>query len=144
MYAQEIIDWIVRGVVGVGVPSAAIKYILDWKRNRAKARSEDAQADVDQATVPDKLRSSSVVTMEAERLALTESFRADREIKDQTIAFLRLQIDAAQIREAEKDAKILTLQHRVEELLSVVRQQVEELSAMADQLRDLHGSPGDV
>lgn len=140
-----VIQWILNGAV----PLALVKVLFDRRRNRAAARTTEAAADVDKATVPDKVASSSRVTLEGELAALSKTFRDDRAMKEETIAWQTQQIKemrsahAQEVAEfarqvTERDERIRELEAKVRGLQQRVSDMNDELESMAQDLAQMH------
>ncbi len=101
---------------------AGIPVVLGWALyDRRKLKNDN---EIAEATAGDKVKTSSIVTLEAELVAARKSFDADRSIKDQTIEWLRDSLAEARVEDARKDELI-------EDLLRKVRTQGRRIEEMA-------------
>lgn len=115
--------WEVILTVGnwLAIPSVVAWVLYDRRRIDNEARQGHADAEVAEKIAPDRIKSSSIMTLEAEILALQQSFNADRKIKDDTIRWLKEQLEEARLENMEKDRLIDKMQEQVSELKTQVR-----------------------
>lgn len=138
MNATDALDWFARLATVLGLPGVVI-YLIRYRRaENAAARRAEAGADVDELTVPDKVRTSSIATLEAEMAAMQRAFDISRTTDAQTIARLSEQIQAERAASAEKDVRIRELESKVQTLQARVSEVSEELARVSDELRSLH------
>lgn len=136
---HEVLDWIVRALVGLGIPSLTAKYLIERRReNKTKAalRKEDAQATVEEKTTGDKIAVSSVSTLESQIAAMARAFEIERVSKDRTIEFQAGQLESERAYSRSRDALIVELRTRVEDLQ-------RQLGEIAEQLQTIQRIPGD-
>lgn len=138
MSLSEAADWFVRTVVALGLPGVAIYYVRDRRKGIAEARRNEASADVDERTVKDKVRTSSIASLEAEVAAMQRSFEAGRAADADTIAHLRAEIREERESSALKDKRIRELESKVQILQARVSEVSDELARVSDELRSLH------
>lgn len=112
----------------IGLPAVITWALYDRRRVRNEAREGELTTEEQEATLPNRVRSSSVVTLEAELLALQNSFNADRQIKDNTIKWLTEQLEAERQENVKKDQLIDQLQAKVRELTGQVANVVSDLN----------------
>lgn len=139
--AAQVFDWLTRIAGAVGLPSVLLYLLVYRGRVKAAGRSAGAQAVVDEATIPVAIKSSSVTQLEAELAALAATFTRDRQLKGDTIDWLRQQLEEERAASRSKDEKIRDLEMKVTGLQAKVRELTEELQRVADELADLHGDP---
>lgn len=126
-------DWVVKASAGIGFPGLLVKFSYDWWKNRpsrAALRKAAAEADVEEAIRTDRIRSSSISSMEAQTLAMVKSWEAERAAKDETIRFQGEQLAAQRTENAEQAKIIRELRSRVESLQSQVADVLETLKAL--------------
>ena len=97
---------VITGANVIGLPAVITWALYDRRRVRNEARKGELDTHEHEATLPNRVRSSSVVTLEAELLALQNSFNADRQIKDNTIQWLKDQLEEERDENARKDRLI--------------------------------------
>lgn len=119
----EWLDIIVRILAIVGLPSVTAWFLYDRRRIRNQNLEQEE-------TMPNRVRSSSVVTLEAEIMALSRSFDTDRRIKDETIQFLQEQLD-------ERDKLIDSLQAQLGSLRRKVATVTRDLESVQHELDSL-------
>ena len=136
MSISEIGDLLVKAMAGIGFPSLLGKYIYDSVKNRptrAARRQARLDAQIAAATADDKIRSSSVTSVEAQMVAMAKGFDQERQSKDRTIAFQEGQITTLRAENADKDQVIRELKATVEDLQ---RQLADVLDRINEQLHD--------
>ncbi len=137
---NEVLDWVARISAMVGLPAVLLYLIKERRRNNAEARKVEADADYASADLPNRLRSSSVVTMEADIAALRRTFTDDRAAKERTIKFLSDQLEAERAASLAKDTRIRELEEKVQVLQRRVAEVSEELARVSEDLKSLHGN----
>jgi chromosome segregation ATPase len=145
-YLVQIINWL-------GIPAVIGWALYDRRRIRNENRIGGADANVAELTVPDRIKSSSIVTLEAELVAARKSFEADRAIKDETIRDLRQELTNARNEDDRKDQliedllrKVRTQGRKLEELQRTQEQMEHELTLLKNggPPRPLASAGGDV
>lgn len=131
-------DVVLKFLTLVGLPSVIGWLLRERRRQRATDRQAEAAADISEAEVPLRVRSSSVVTLESEIAALSKTFQDDRALKEQTIQWLREQLEAERMTSAAKDRRIRELEEKVQQLQARVAEVSEELARVSDDLAALH------
>lgn len=126
----EIFDWIMRGAVALGVPTLLGKYIRDGLRSRAARRRDNTEAEVVEAIAEDRIKSSSITTLEAQHVATQKAWDAERTALKGTIDFQAVQLTEAREYARSRDDIISELRARVEELQG-------QLAEIAGKLADL-------
>lgn len=134
----DALDWFARIAAGVGLPGVIVYYIRDRRKTSAEARQLEAGADVDERTIGDRVKTSSIATIEAEVAAMQRSFEISRAADAATM--LRIQADNERlVREsAAKDLRIRELESKVQQLQARVSEVSDELARVSDELRSLH------
>lgn len=135
---SHILDWVAQVSVIIGLPGVVIYLIKERRKNNADARRAETDADYAQAELPNRLRSSSVITIEAELAALQKTFQDDRTAKERTIEFLSEQLEAERAASAMKDQRIRELEDKVQALQARVGQVSDELTEVREDLKSLH------
>ena len=144
MNPADALDWFARIATVVGLPGVVI-YLLRYKRpETAAARLTEAEADVDERTIADKVRTSSIATIEAEMAAMQRAFETSRAADASTIARLRNDLDAERQSSEQKDRRIRELESKVLALQTRVSEVSDELARVSDELRSLHDHEPDV
>jgi uncharacterized protein YlxW (UPF0749 family) len=138
MTAGDVFDWIAKISVILGLPGVIGYLIKERRKNNAEARRAETDAEYAEAELPNRLRSSSVITIEAELAALQRTFQDDRNAKERTIEWLSEQLEAERAASAAKDARIRDLEAKVTQLQSRVAQLSEELAQVSEDLKSLH------
>lgn len=137
---------VVREVLGwlniIGLPTIIGWALYDRRRVRNAANKGQLENEELEQTLPNRVKSSSVVTLEAEILALSRTFEMDREAKERTIAFLQEQLAEARADLLERDKAIDSLQEKVGRLQKQISQITGELSAVQRELEDARSSNG--
>ena len=118
----------------IGLPAVITWALYDRRRVRNEARQGELVGDEQEATLPNRIRSSSVVTLEAEILALQNTFNADRQIKDHTIQWLKEQLEEEREENRKKDRLIDELQDKVRDLTRRVAALVNDLDRVQQDL----------
>lgn len=134
MTGAEALEWFIRLLAVVGLPSVTTWFL----RERRKLRNQNLETE---ATMPNRVRTSSVVTLEAEIMALSNSFDTDRRIKDETIAFLTAQLEEAREDITERDCKIDSLQAQVLALKRDAEAVTRRLVALQGELDAMRNHP---
>ena len=138
MTPGDVLDWFARTATVVGLPGVVI-YLVRYKRSEtAQARSTEADADVDELTVADKVRTSSIATIEAEMAAMQQAFANARAADAATIARLSEENRDIRASSAEKDERIRELENKVQQLQARVSEVSDELARVSEDLRSLH------
>jgi chromosome segregation ATPase len=139
----DVLDWLARGSAIVGLPAVLMYLIKERRKTNAEARRAETDAEYAEAELPNRLRSSSVITIEAELAALQRTFQDDRNAKERTIEWLSEQLEAERAASAAKDARIRDLEAKVTQLQTRVAQLSDELAQVSEDLKSLHdGEPG--
>lgn len=137
---------VVREVLGwlniIGLPTIIGWALYDRRRIRNAANKGQLENEELEQTLPNRVKSSSVVTLEAEILALSRTFEMDREAKERTIAFLQEQLAEARADLLERDRAIDSLQEKVARLQQQISQITGELTAVQKELEDARSSNG--
>lgn len=141
MNPADLLDWFARLATILGLPGVLIYLVRDRRTKNAEARSVEADALVDEETVPDKLRTSSIATIEAEIAAMQRAFDISRAADAQTIERLRREVAQERESSAAKDVRISELETRVAELKTKMSELSDELAHVSDELRSLHDDP---
>lgn len=131
---QEIADTGVRVLTVIGTPGIILWFLYDRHKIKTANRIANVNADEVEATLPDRMRSSSVVSLEAEIVALRNSFNTDRRIKDETIKWLTEQLGDARRDLAERDAVIDSLQDQLTMLKEKMRVMTLDLNRVQSRL----------
>ena len=124
----------------IGFPAIITWFLYDRKRLRAEARKQDASATVAEGKAPNEIRTSSVVSLEAEIVALQKSFDADRRIKDATIDWLSDELDDARTELESKDALIDALKKQVRTLMGeadTIKRRLKEVERELNRARKM-------
>lgn len=138
MTAGDVFDWIAKISVIVGLPGVITYLVKERRKNNAEARRAETDADYAEAELPNRLRSSSVITIEAELAALQKTFQDDRNAKERTIEFLSEQLEAERAASAMKDRRIRELEEKVQALQARVAEVSDELARVSEDLKSLH------
>ncbi len=119
-------DWgtVTQVVNYIGLPAIITWFLYDRRRIRNEGRQGDAAAAVAEGRVPSEVRTSSVVSLEAEIVALTKSFEADRVIKETTIKWQAAELADARNELTQKD-----------DLIDALKKQVRTMMGEADTLQ---------
>lgn len=138
MTFHDIGDWVVKALAGLPIGLIA-KYgydLLKARKSRAKKRIETAEADVEEAVRKDKIKSSSITTLENQMVAERNSWASERDAKDRTIEFLREENENLRHEVRDKNKKLTEalatideLRQRLDELADDVRQQLQQHDA---------------
>ena len=115
----------------IGLPTVIAWALYDRRRIRNEGKQGELQVQEAEATLPNRVKTSSVVTLEAELLALSRTFEMDREAKERTIAFYAQQLAEARRDIEERDAVIDSLREKV---VGLQRQ----VNAVTTELADVH------
>lgn len=116
----------------VGIPAIITWALYDRRRIRNEGNKGELDVEEQEATLPDRVRSSSIVTLEAELLALSRTFEMDREAKERTIAFQAQQLAEARADLEERDKVIDGLRDKVASLQ-------RQVTAVTRELAEVHG-----
>lgn len=131
-WVREILGWL--NVIGL---PAVITWALYDRRKIRNAGDKGALENEELAeTMPNRVKSSSVVTLEAEILALSRTFEMDREAKERTIKFLQQQLTEAREDVLERDLLIDALQEKVAALQRQVNMINTELVEVQQKLAE--------
>lgn len=131
---KEIADWVARVLALVGLPGVVTWFLYDRRRVHNEDKQGELAVDEAEATLPNRVRSSSVVTLEAEIMALSNSFDTDRRIKDETIQYLRDELGVARAEIAERDRLIDSLQEQLNDLKRKVSMLTRDLDRVQQEL----------
>lgn len=131
------IDVLLRVITVLGLPTIGLWFLRERRRQHATDRQAEADADVTEAEVPMRVRSTSVITLESELAALSKTFQDDRALKESTIAWLKEQLEEERAASAAKDQRIHDLEGKVKSLQERVAEVSEELARVSDDLRSL-------
>ena len=137
MTIHDIGDWVVKALAGLPVGLIA-KYAFDVvksRKTRGARRIEDADADVEEAVRQDKIKSSSITTLEAQMVAERNSWASERDAKDRTIDFLREQNGNLQHELRDRDAVISDLRGKLADL----QRQLDEVVSQIDSVQSHDG-----
>jgi chromosome segregation ATPase len=135
---SDVLDWVARISVIVGLPGVLMYLVKERRKNNAEARAAEADAEVDEAEVPLRVRTSSVVTLEAEVAALQRAFDMERNSNQRTIEHLAEQLEAERALSAAKDQRIRELEEKVQQLQHRVSEVSDELARVSEDLKSLH------
>ena len=113
MALQSVLEWVNTAAGWLGIPAIVTWFLYDRRRLRAQGRVEDVGADVVERTALDRVKTSSIVTLEAELVAARKSFDADRAIKDNTIQYLTKTVEEQRMEIDRKDEVIDRLMQQV-------------------------------
>lgn len=127
---MEVLDWAMRLTVVFGLPGVLINYVRKRVVAHRRRRLEEIEGDVQEATIQDRIQSSSITTLEAQRVALVAAWEAERKSMQGTIEFQAEQLRQERAYSASRDAVIAELREQVDRLQS-------ELSAVATKIRQL-------
>lgn len=142
MSAGDVLEWILRAVVVLGLPGILAYAVKQRRKDQAEARAMEAEADVAEGQVQPKVKTTSIVSLEAEIAALSKTFQEDRRLKEQTIDWLSRQLDAERAASARKDLRIRELEEKVQALQTRVAEVSDELARVSEDLKSLHdGDP---
>jgi chromosome segregation ATPase len=123
MTSEWWLDFVLRALLVLGLPTIIIFWFKDRRRIKNDAKKQEQQ-------LPLEVRATAATTMDAEVLALTKAFQTARDTLDRTIADQARMI-AAQAAELEaKYLEIEGLRKRVRELqdkLELMRRQMDAL-----------------
>lgn len=133
-----ILDNVLRVLTAIGLPAVILWFLRERRNQAANDREAEAQADVSEAEVPLRVRSSSVVTLEAEIAALSRTFQDDRKLKQDTIDWLTAQLDAERRANVAKDRRIRELEAKFQGLQTRFDEVSEDLKRVSHDLRSLH------
>lgn len=131
MTFSEGLDFVVRLLTILGFPTVVAWFLYD--RRRLRAQNSETEA-----TAPNRVRSSSVISLEGEIMALSNSFDTDRHVKEETISFLQQQLDEARDSIAERDRLIDDLQTQMSALKVKVRIVTRDLELIQAELDAMH------
>lgn len=131
------LDVLTRVLTVLGIPTVVGWALYDRKRIRNEGAKGAVEVEEAEETLPHRVRSSSVVTLEAEIMALSNSFDTDRRIKDETIAFLQAQLAEAREEIEARDEMIDSLQEQVRTLRANVNQVNRDLDRLQGELETL-------
>jgi septal ring factor EnvC (AmiA/AmiB activator) len=115
----------------IGMPTVIAWALYDRRRIRNEGKQGELEVQEAEATLPNRVKTSSVVTLEAELLALSRTFEMDREAKERTIAFQAQQLSEARRDIAEREAVIDSLREKVAGLQ-------RQVNAVTSELADVH------
>lgn len=139
---SDVIDVALKVLTIIGMPSVVAWALYDRRRVRNEANRGELEVKEQETTLPNRVRSSSVVTLEAEIMALSNSFDTDRRIKDATIAFLQDQLQEARAEITARDQLIDALQDQVEGLKRNVVKVTRDLDRLHGELQTLRSEKG--
>jgi septal ring factor EnvC (AmiA/AmiB activator) len=126
----------------IGLPAVISWALYDRRKIRNANDKSGLQNKEMEETLPNRVKTSSVVTLEAEILALSRTFEMDREAKERTINFLQGQLAEARNDVIERDKVIDSLQSKVAMLQKQVNQINRELHVVQQELEDARSSNG--
>lgn len=142
-HISDIIDWICNVLVGVGAPGAVVWFVRDRRRAKAESRKVESSADLDEATITDKIESSSITTINNRVALLLKIHDAEKTALNSTIEHQAEQlmqrdgrIEQLEALRAELTAEIEQLQR---ELASTTRDFAARLQDMSQRLTALQG-----
>lgn len=136
---NDVLDWLARGSAIVGLPAVLMYLIKERRKNNADARRAETDADYAEAELPNRIRSSSAVSLEAELAALQRAFDVERNSTARTVEHLSEQLEAERAQSAAKDQRIRELEEKVLLLQGRVEDLTDELKSVAADLASLHG-----
>lgn len=137
MIAKDVFDWLTNAAVGLGVPGAAWWYIRQrLAKSRAQRRAEAADAQVTEATAPDRVKSSSITTLDAQLAATISAFDAERAAKDRTIGFLTNENARLQEANDEKDRRLREALERIDQLQAQLNELAEQVRSAVAPIQD--------
>lgn len=135
----EGLDWVWKIVNVIGLPGVITWALYDRRKLKNQARKDEIQIEVDEANAPNKVKTSSIVTLEAELMALSRTFEMDREAKERTIKWLTDQNRALRQEIEERDTLIDKLQENIDNLKGQVRRVTANLEQVQRDLDHLRG-----
>lgn len=121
----------------IGIPAIVTWVLYDRRRVRNQADRGQLENEELEQTLPDRVKSSSLITLEAELISLQKTFTADRELKENTIQWLSSQLAEARADILERDKLI----DRLQEQLNILRTQMEDLQRELNQAKNNRRSP---
>lgn len=122
----------------IGIPTIIGWFMYDRKRIRAEGRKGDAEADVAEGKAPLEIRTSSIVSLESEIVAITKSFESDRRIKEATLEYLKGELTDARAEIESKDALIDSLKKKVRTMMEEIDTMQHRLMTMEHELERAH------
>ena len=135
---KDFLSLVAQISVIVGLPGVIIYLIKERRKNNAEARRAETDAEFAEADLPNRQRSSSVVTLEAELAALQRAFDVERNSTARTVEHLSEQLEAERAQSAAKDKRIRELEEKVVQLQGRVEELTDELKSVAADLASLH------
>lgn len=140
---MDVVDWVVRTLVAFGVPGLIIYFVRDRRQKNAEDRIVEAHASVAEHDVLAHSRNTSVVSIESEIAAMQRTFEDDRKIKQATIDWLTMQLQAerneAARREERHQEEISQLEDKVRTLQKALGSVSTQLETVTADLRRLKG-----
>ena len=129
MAVQSVLEWVNTAAGWLGIPAIVTWFLYDRRRLRAQGRVEDVALD--------RVKSSSIVTLEAELVAARKSFDADRAIKDNTIQYLTKTVEEQRMEIDRKDEVIDRLMQQVRLLKDELVGVNDRINAVQQELSSL-------
>lgn len=136
-FGQPTLDWLIRTFLIGGVGYNIYRYLKT-------RRSRNAQGVVDQGTIPHKIETSSITTLQAGQVAMIASFEAERTAYERTIVFQENQIRDLSTQVEQRDSRhqrdldtISGLQEEISQMQEQIRRQARQLTDMADRLQNI-------
>jgi chromosome segregation ATPase len=137
---NDIFDWVSRIVLLLGLPGVITYLVKERRKNNADARMAEADAEFAEEDLPNRHKTSSIVSLEAQVTAMQKTFKTDRENRDETIAFLRGELESEREASKRKDDRIRELEEKVQKLQARVSDLSRELAQVSRDLADLHSN----
>lgn len=141
-------NWFINVFLGGGFGWSVWRAVKERRQRRAKKHVDESQATVEEATISDKVVSSSITTLDASRVSMLAAWESERTSLKDHIAFdaeaknlLRARVAELEAREVEKDRLIQELRDQVSDLQDRIRHQAAELTDIADRLCELQTKP---
>lgn len=127
----EAIDWIIRGIVALGIPGLVTKFVYERKRKtKGESKLDNVTATIAERTLGDKIHASSVTSLESQIAATERAWAMERETKDRTIEFQERQIASLQGYVESRDKLIVELRAQVDNLQAELFDIIDKLDAL--------------
>lgn len=122
MTVGEVVDWVLRLCVVLGIPSVVVYFLKERRKNQAESA-------VAERTVDSTVEKVNLSTLEAHMLAVEATFTMERASKDRRIAALQEELTSARAEVAEAKATVERLEYRLTEALGRIEQLEKERDA---------------
>lgn len=115
-------------IAGVGIPAVLAWFGRQQWKSASARRAARAADGVEEATAPDKIKTSSVTALESQMMAMDRTFGLERASYERRIGFLEHEL-------TDRDVQIEQKDRRLREALEKIDELQRQLTELAEQVR---------